>query len=232
MRVVTKARYHHGDLRNALLAAAASLAGEGPEAITIRAAAKLVGVTPTAAYRHFANHDDLLGAVKEYAFTTLGKAMADRLNQLEPVDDPVLAALARLDALGRGYIGFATAEPGLFRTAFFRGGSGPPLPEVLDKLDDPYAMLSHALDDLVTVGYLEESSRPLAELAAWATVHGVASLVTDGPMAELPDDVRDEFINRSMATVGLGFADGPTAEAARANEAVRTGRLGYPAPGS
>ena len=222
---MTKARYHHGDLRNALLRAAASLAETGPEAVTIRAAAKLVGVTPTAAYRHFANHEELLQAVKQDAFHTLGQAMTARLAQVPPDRDPVLAALARLDALGRGYIGFAMVEPGLFRTAFFRGGSGPPMPDVLEHLDSPFTMLSVALDDLVAVGYLAEESRPMAELAAWAAVHGVATLMTEGPMAEMPDEDREQFVDRTMAAVGVGFSDGPRADAARTDPAVRTGRL-------
>jgi AcrR family transcriptional regulator len=63
-----KRGYHHGDLRNALVAAAAELAAKGgPQSVTIRAAAREVGVTPTAAYRHFAGHEDLLNAAKECA---------------------------------------------------------------------------------------------------------------------------------------------------------------------
>lgn len=227
---MSKARYHHGDLRNALLGAAATLAEQGPEAITIRGAAKLVGVTPTAAYRHFANHEELLKAVKEHAFHTLGQAMTARLEQVPPGGDPVLGALARLDALGRGYVGFARTEPGLFRTAFFRGGTGPPLPDVLEHLDSPFTMLAIALDDLVAVGYLAEESRPMAELAAWAAVHGVATLMTEGPMAEMPDEEREQFVDRTLAAVGVGFSDGPAADAARANDAVRTGRVGRATP--
>ena len=61
-------RYHHGDLANALTAAATELARDGgPEAVVLREAARKVGVSATAAYRHFAGHGDLIHAVKELA---------------------------------------------------------------------------------------------------------------------------------------------------------------------
>jgi len=60
-----KRGYHHGDLRNALGEAAAQLAKEGgPESVTVRAAARLVGVTPTAAYRHCTGHSELVAQAK------------------------------------------------------------------------------------------------------------------------------------------------------------------------
>src|SRR5690606_29119497 len=124
-RVTTSAKarpYHHGNLRNALVRAAAELAETGgPEAVTVRAAARRVGVTPTAAYRHFTNHEELLDAAQAQAQQTLFAAMGETLAEL-PAD---ANAVDRLSAIGLGYINFAQREPGLFRTAFCNRGSAP-----------------------------------------------------------------------------------------------------------
>jgi AcrR family transcriptional regulator len=198
-----KRGYHHGDLRNALVAAAAELAANGgPASVTIRAAAREVGVTPTAAYRHFGGHEELLKAAKDCALEELNAAMhkeiAARTGKLA---DPVLNALARLGALGQGYISFARAQPGLFRTVFSPGGSV--MPQQGEEAS-PFLALLHALDDLVKVGYLPEEHRPMAELAAWSTVHGLAALL-DGPLRDLPIEVQDEAVVQSMLTLAHGL---------------------------
>jgi AcrR family transcriptional regulator len=208
-----KRAYHHGDLRNALITAAAELAqkGGGPTSVTIRAAAREVGVTPTAAYRHFANHDELLGATKDRAIELMGEHMRAELEKRKPVDDPVRAALGRLAAVGRGYLSFAHAEPGLFRTVFTAGGTV--LEEDMQREDDnPFQMLLVSLDELVAVGHLAPANRELAEVALWATVHGMAMLF-DGPLRVLSEELREAAIVRGMLTLGHGLAaNGLTAD--------------------
>src|SRR5689334_14900089 len=156
-----KRGYHHGDLRNALADAATRLAKEGgPESVTVRAAARTVGVTPTAAYRHFAGHEELLHEAKMQCITELGAAMRHAVSVLPPTGSRVHQALRNLAAAGRAYIAFAAAEPGLFRTAFSQGGA------VLDKPDDEarddraFGLLIGLIDELVEVGYLPEERRP------------------------------------------------------------------------
>jgi AcrR family transcriptional regulator len=199
-----KAGYHHGDLRNALINAAAELAAKGgPGSVTIRAAAREVGVTPTAAYRHFAGHEELLAAAKEYAQNELVEAMQKELAARSTSSDPVHRALARFGALGRGYIAFARAQPGLFRTVF--SPEGVVVPRTTDReKEGPFQMLLGAVDELVEVGYLSHERSPVAEFAAWAMVHGLATLL-DGPLRDMPDDVRDEAIVRSMLVLGHGL---------------------------
>jgi len=207
----TRATYHHGDLRNALLRAGAELAERrGPESVTIRAVAKRVGVTPTAAYRHFAGHEELLCAVKEQAFATLAQAMSHYLDLLPPVDDPVLDAVQRLHASGRGYVRFAVTEPGLFRTAFFPATKLAGSKE-FERPDNPFAILGAILDRLVEVGYLSPESRPMAELVAWSAAHGVAMLTIEGPLGSLPEAERDQVVDRALAALANGLGDGPAA---------------------
>jgi AcrR family transcriptional regulator len=206
-----KRGYHHGDLRNALVTAAAELAAKGgPESVTIRAAAREVGVTPTAAYRHFAGHEELLTAAKQCALDELTAAMVKQVAAREAVEDPVGRALARLGALGRGYLVFAREQPGLFRTVF--SSSGDTLSAAIENTDaNPYRLLLGALDELVEVGYLSSERRPMAEFAAWSVVHGLAALM-DGPLRDLPPAVSEEVIVRSMMVLGHGLRANGLAE--------------------
>jgi AcrR family transcriptional regulator len=209
---VTKPRdsYHHGDLRNALVAAGAELAeAGGPSAVTIRAAAARVGVTPTAAYRHFADHADLLDAVRREAMSRLSAAMT-RYLRTTPVGDDAEAALRRLRATGRGYVQFAVDEPGLFRAAFAAGHKPSSLAGPAAQ-DGPFAMLNGVLDRLVEVGYLAPQDRPLAEMGAWATVHGLAFLLIEGPLRTLKRREREAVIERSLEMVHVGLGTGPAA---------------------
>jgi AcrR family transcriptional regulator len=198
-----KRAYHHGDLRNALIEAAAELAaqGGGPGSVTIRAAARLVGVTPTAAYRHFAGHEELLDAATERASEELAAAMRRELDARPRLDDPVQHALGSLAALGRGYLAFAKAQPGLFRTLF----SGDKPIHDPGAGADPFAHLLAALDELVAVGYLSVERRALAEVATWSMVHGLAVLL-DGPLCDMPEDVRAEAVERAVLILANGLA--------------------------
>jgi AcrR family transcriptional regulator len=201
--------YHHGDLRNALIDAAARLAAAGgPEAVTIRAAAREVGVTPTATYRHFTNQLDLLGAVRDRAFDGMSRAMEGYLAEIPGDGDPVEIAVRRFEASGRGYVTYALKEPGLFRTAFCRGPEqdGPGSIQA-----GPYLLLSRLLDRLVEVGYSDPGLRPAAEVSAWSTVHGLSLLLLDGPLRALSPAERKEVIDRTVRMVSRGLAGGPAA---------------------
>ncbi|MEV4316566.1 TetR/AcrR family transcriptional regulator [Actinocrispum sp. NPDC049592] len=201
----SKRSYHHGDLRNALVDAAAQLAEEGgPAAITVRAAARIAGVTPTAAYRHFEGHEQLLDAAKERAMERMGAAMQVYVRALPETDDPVQRSLSTLAAIARGYIQFARSEPGLFRTAFQQGGSildG----ETIVKSDIPFVLLAQALDDLVATGMLTREYRPMAEITAWSAVHGFSNLSIDGPLRDWPEHMLEQALARMLDILGRGF---------------------------
>src|SRR5215468_602865 len=145
-------RYHHGDLPNALSAAAFDLArGGGPGAVVLREAARQVGVSATAAYRHFAGHGELLHAVKDQAQSELARRMREELAGLPVEPDPVQQAVRRLRALGTAYVRFALTEPGIFRTAFchidFKTGQ-----ESAIDAAPSYRLLGEVLDAMVVAG--------------------------------------------------------------------------------
>jgi len=187
--------YHHGDLPNALADAATDMARSGgPDAVVLRAAARAAGVSAAAAYRHFADHDELLTVVRHRALDALAAAMRQSLDSVIPDADPAEQSVRRLRALGRAYIGFALTDPGLFRTAFCRPDK--PLPDAAERMaaGGPYALLSGVLDELVENGVLDPARRPGAEIPAWAAVHGLATLLTDGPLAQISAEERARAI--------------------------------------
>ncbi len=195
--------YHHGNLAKALTEAATQLAREGgPDAVVLREAARQVGVSATAAYRHFASHGDLMHAVKDLAGGKLAESMRVELAQTAPESDPAAEAIRRLNALGIGYVRFALAEPGLFRTAFCRPGTPTPHDHELELGQvEPYQMLVDAIDALVDSGLMPAHRRPLAEVFAWSAVHGLAMLLLDGPLARCTPVEQDQAIDRILAGV-------------------------------
>lgn len=113
-------RYHHGDLPAALIAAGLELARSGgAEAIGLREVTRVVGVTPNAAYRHFADRRALVLAVAARAQQQLALAMEDRMADADTEPDSGRRARQRLRAVGLAYIDFAVGEPGWFQLAFF-----------------------------------------------------------------------------------------------------------------
>ena len=106
-------RYHHGDLRQALIdATEALLAERGPDGFSLREVARRAGVSPAAPAHHFGDAAGLLTAVSALAFEGLTQAL--REGDARGGDDP----LARLREQGVGYIGFALRYPGRFRLMF------------------------------------------------------------------------------------------------------------------
>jgi AcrR family transcriptional regulator len=209
--------YHHGDLANALTSAATQMARDGgPEAVVLREAARKVGVSATAAYRHFSGHGDLIHAVKECAQEDLAAAMQAELSATRPLSDPKAEAVRRFNAIGVGYIRFALAEPGLFRTAFTRFDRAAAQAEAEAKatgmaMSPAFLMLAEALDRLVEVGLMSPDRRPDAEIFAWSCAHGLAMLLLDGPLSALPDDLRDNAIRHTLNRIldGLVSHRGP-----------------------
>ena len=173
--------YHHGELREALIRTGLDLAREGgPEAVVLREAARRQAVSATAAYRHFSARSDLLDAVRERATRLLGASMT-RARDAARRDVPPgrNAPLQDLRMLGRAYVEFALAEPGLFR---FMAAVPAQSPRAAPKGDDPAGLLGDALDRMVQEGLLAPADRPGSEIAAWAAVHGLAVLLSDGAL--------------------------------------------------
>jgi AcrR family transcriptional regulator len=209
---VGRAGYHHGDLPNALADAATDLARRGgPEAVVLREAARQVGVSAAAAYRHYVGHGDLLQAVKRRALEALADAMQHGLDGGEPLPDPAADAVRRFTNLGRAYVGFAVANPGLFHTAFCRSERQPSESEVTARIaaSRPYQILSVSLDELVAVGLLHPARRGVAPIAFWAAVHGLATLLIDGPLVAMTQAEQGLAVQRTLDILIDGIGSAP-----------------------
>ncbi|MFJ3905282.1 TetR/AcrR family transcriptional regulator [Streptomyces sp. NPDC090025] len=201
--------YHHGDLRNALICAAVDLAREGgPERVVLREAARRVGVSPTAAYRHFDGRGELLAAVRDHARRALADSMERAALRAPGADTPALAAEARLAALCRGYVAFAVEQPGLYRSAFGtpRTAPGDPGTEPEAAVADvrAFTLLTDALTALAATARPPRASRPAADAAAWSAVHGLSLLLLEGPLRRLPAQRRDDVVDSTLAMVVSG----------------------------
>jgi len=163
--------YHHGDLRTALLEAAAELLDEGgPEAVSLRECARRAGVSHAAPYRHFETKDALLFALADEGFGWLAESGAKAMHGIRNARD-------RLDAYGAAYVRFAIENPARFRLMF--GGAQPAKPAVAET-NGPraYALLRDSVH--AVIGDVDDEELDAATAAAWSLPHGLAMLILDG----------------------------------------------------
>ena len=201
--------FRHGDLRNALITAGLEMARTGgPNAVILREATRQAGVSPNAAYRHFASQAEMLDAVRSACFSQLAAAMEDEMKKCRPGRDPKMFAQRSLRAVGMGYLGFAMREPGMFRTAF---SVPPPVhsPNPANTASmglNPFQLLTLALDRMRESGLLSKKDRKDAEYLAWSTVHGLALLVLEGPLHKMPNEMVLALGERLVVMVERGLS--------------------------
>jgi AcrR family transcriptional regulator len=166
--------YHHGDLKAALLAAAARLLEkDGAEAVSFRAIAREVGVSQTAPYNHFESKEHLLATVAEDGFR--------RFTALQRAASSARSPRHRLHALGRAYVAFACAHPQLYRLMFGVGlADWKRYPSLVEAAEQSCLPVQQALADVGSHGKPAAKSAQAAWIATWAMVHGLASLLIDG----------------------------------------------------
>jgi AcrR family transcriptional regulator len=189
-----KGSYHHGNLRRALIDAALELIDkEGPTALSLREVARRAGVSSAAPYRHFPSREALLAAVAEEGFRLLN----DETRRATAAHDN---AARRLGETGIAYVLYAAAHPSRYNVML-----GPELadrtahPSLEAAVADATQMLLGAVRDYQEAGWL--SSRDPGELllSAWASVHGLASLITSGHVPVVASDpARVEEIARAV----------------------------------
>jgi AcrR family transcriptional regulator len=193
--------YHHGNLRASLVEAGVELArSAGPDGVVLREVARRTGVSHNAAYRHFADRDELLAEISRRANEQLEQAMQRRLAEVTEAD-PAERARARLRASGRAYVEFALSEPGLFNVAFCPIEAAHPNPDQAP----PYQLLGQLLDELVDTGALAPENRVGADVVCWAGVHGLSVLLLDGPLREVPAAERRGLVEKMIETIEQGL---------------------------
>jgi AcrR family transcriptional regulator len=172
-----KKAYHHGNLAESLLNAVDQLATQfGLEAVTLRGCAKLVGVSPSSAFRHYTDKRALLTAFATRALYQLSDAMAAAKVQAHKEQSNAF------HDVGLAYIAFALEKPAFFRAMWHE--------EAIYSSDANYVAAANTLSAHLKGGFADtiedndpESLSP-QELLAWSSVHGLANLYIDGPVAK------------------------------------------------
>ena len=209
-------KYHHGNLREALISSAEQLIrAQGTAAVTLRSVARNAGVSSAAPYHHFADWDAVLAEIAARGFRRLEAQMLERAEGLENA-----APLSKLRSVGAAYVQFAVSDPEIFRLMF--GGR-------IEKREQ-YEGLAAASDRALKVpvrllaqtndqGALAKSSLDGLALTLWALVHGLAMLILDGRLEqdpEIPLSVQAEkWVEQVTTVLGTGLRHYVTAGRAR-----------------
>ena len=192
-------RYHHGNLRRALLdEALATIRAEGVDALTLREIGARIGVSRTALYRHFADKRALLMAVATEGFRTLRQ-------QLVTTWEEGGRGPAAFQSMGAAYVRFAVANPSHYRVMF--GGVVDPKacdPELATEAAGAFQALVDALAALQRAKDVRADDTLTMARFVWAVVHGVAMLAIDGQLRE-PHSV-EELTQYALGRLGSGIS--------------------------
>jgi AcrR family transcriptional regulator len=181
----SKAPYHHGDLRAALVRAAMELLEEsGETALSLRAVARCAGVSPAAPYRHYADREALVSAVATVGYRELAERLAAAHASPSTPEELARVAVA--------YVQFALDRPALFRIMF-----GEPCDRDNDERDAATAAVTHYVRAIVERTFPQADAEALAT-AVWALVHGLAFLHLDGKLDASSPSVVDERVTAAI----------------------------------
>ena len=198
MDPIVKKPYRHGNVPNALRAAALAILDEsgGSHEVVIREAARRIGVTPTAVYRHFASRDDFLASVAAEGFRELAASMEAAATGPDPSR-----------GCGLAYIEFALRKRDLFRLMF-----GPLLADraKYPRLREAAKAAFRAFRVALAGG--DAKGDELDSIAAWGLIHGLSSLFIEGLV---PEERIQSVAEKVLATaISSRTARAPTAIAA------------------
>ncbi len=212
---MSKKNYHHGDLKEAIVASARTILNEqGADALSLRAIAADVGVSHMAPYAHFKNKKELFQAIAASGFDELADNMVASCQGLSKAQDLILA-------YGVAYVEFAIENPQLYRLMLGQVETGGRRVQKIKKETDNNADIDISLSSPVVSSELEASSKrtflllqesfakiyknndemkvKAQALGAWSMVHGMAALIIEGHFSIPETMTLKEFL--SMAVV-------------------------------
>ena len=185
--------YHHGDLRNcAIIAAAELIETIGSYDITITQVAARVGVSSPALYRHFKDKEALLTAVRELAHIGIMQYTASAQDRVEP------GTLAHLDALGSAYLRFAMDKRAFFGLMWENHGDVDERRAEARAKRTGFQVLHEAIELYFQQQHPEsvETSLQTATLL-WSTAHGIATLQHNRLLDTFDEDANAEALLRT-----------------------------------
>lgn len=171
------ARYHHGNLRQALLdEAIRTIRGGGVDSVKLRDVGRKLGVSRTALYRHFADKSALIAAVAREGFERFRRDLADAWRAAG-------GGLEGLEAMGTAYIRFALANRSHYRVMFGQFGRERECDAALvAEASAAFQVLVDALVSLQEAGLARRDNPETLANFIWAASHGVAMLALDGQL--------------------------------------------------
>jgi AcrR family transcriptional regulator len=184
------------EMREAILAAATKLfVEESFEKTTMRRIAQAIEYTPGALYSYFKDKDEILFALHQRGFDALFAAQQPALAIADPVQ--------RMFRLGQIYLEFALANPQTYDLMFIASSTGRRIEKDRDWKcgERAYGVLRQTVAEVIAAGRMRGTDDPeVAAFAAWAAVHGIASLMIRHRCSVLPDEHRERIM---MAAAGL-----------------------------
>jgi AcrR family transcriptional regulator len=192
--------YHHGNLRTALLEEAErTLRERGVQELSLRELARGVGVSHGAPRRHFPDRQALLDALAESGFERLGRELRGAF------DGAGRGFPARLQAVATAYIRFATEDAALLEL-MFAGKHGPQSQQLTEAAEQAFSLLFDLIEQGQREGALDQGDPERVGLVLFATIQGIAALVTAGIV-----DPRliDGVVGDAIAHFLRGGASGP-----------------------
>jgi AcrR family transcriptional regulator len=179
-------RYHHGDLRISLINATVEIIDkQGVEAVTMRGLSEWVGVSRTAAYRHFSNKADLLTATATEGFKQFSLAL--RVARLDYSEDEI----GRFKLMGQAYVQFAIQHSAYYRLMFSD--------VTIEKTDDfnnasnsAFTELVEILMTLQEIKKIKIESPHMQAMYVWSLMHGFSSLLINNKL-QRSDDLSDDL---------------------------------------
>jgi AcrR family transcriptional regulator len=198
-----KKNYHHGHLKEQLLEAVRQLVEEkGPDSFSIAEACRRAGVSTAAPYKHFKDRDEILHGVVLSAMHRMGAAMQKAANA-HPAGD-----LERIVALGKAYIDFARAEPGVFALMFGLTGSHADDPALTEEGQGKFEIVCRVVAEHLRLppDHPEVAARAYA---LWCAVHGHAFLILDGKADKTKISVDEDAYLRLAGSAYLPPVGGP-----------------------
>jgi AcrR family transcriptional regulator len=191
-------RYHHGDLRRALLQAAVRTIGShGIDGLTLRGVGSTLGVSRTALYRHFTDKAALLAAVAAEGFRTLRAALSESWER---------GGRGRrgFEAMGEAYVQFAVAHPSHYRVMFGADIFGAEHADLAREGAGAFQVLVDAIVELQEHALARRDDPRQMALFVWAATHGVAMLAIDGRLGREPsaiDTLTHYMTDRVLAAI-------------------------------
>jgi AcrR family transcriptional regulator len=191
---VTLQRYHHGNLRSALLERASQTVDErGAQALSLRELAREIGVSHAAPRRHFPDRQALLDALAEDGFERLGEELRGAVQRAGTAFD------GRLHALAQAYIGFATRHAALLEL-MFAGKQRAGADRVRETADRAFAVPMAVIAEAQAAGELAPGDPGRVAIAAFATMQGLATMANGGmiesqPVAAVVTDAIDQLLD-------------------------------------